>query len=377
MSLNKEELIHYSRHLLLAEIGKEGQEKLKSAKVLIIGAGGLGCPVAMYLGAAGVGRVGIIDFDKVDVSNLHRQIAFHKNDVGQFKAEVLKERLQANNPYIEVKVYKERFSIENASTLFDEYDVIVDGCDNFGTRYLSNDAAFFAGKPLVYGAIHKFQGQASVFNLNNGPCYRCLFPEPPDADSVPNCAEAGVLGVLPGIIGTIQATEAIKLILGTESSLSGRFMTYDAMKMSFNEFKLGKNPSCPLCSDKAQIKSLEEIEILCSSQQEKQNSGVEILPEEVENLLSSGKDLMIIDLREEYEREICCITGSEHIPLSMLANISKMLPTDKKIIFYCHKGQRSLEAVRTVRDQGFKNCYSLAGGIARWADEIEPEMGQY
>ncbi|MCM8528075.1 MAG: molybdopterin-synthase adenylyltransferase MoeB [Lentisphaeraceae bacterium] len=377
MSLDKEELIHYSRHLLLSEIGREGQEKLKAAKVLLIGAGGLGCPAAVYLGAAGVGTLSIIDFDKVDVTNLHRQIAFHKSDVGRYKAEVLKERIEANNPYVSVKIYKERFSLENSQTLFDEYDIIVDGCDNFGTRYLSNDAAFFAGKPLVYGAIHKFQGQASVFNLNGGPCYRCLFPEPPEADAVPNCAEAGVLGVLPGIIGTIQATEAVKLIIGSEGSLSGRFLTYDAMQMSFKEFKLGKNPSCPLCGNKPKITSLEEMEILCSSQQEKLAKDSEILPEEVDKIRSSGEDLMIIDLREEYEREICCIKGSEHIPLSMLGSVSKMLPGDKKIVFYCHKGQRSLEAVRSVREQGMKNCFSLAGGIARWADEIEPEMGQY
>ena len=377
MSLDKEELIHYSRHLLLSEIGREGQEKLKSAKVLLIGAGGLGCPAAVYLGAAGVGTLGIIDFDKVDVSNLHRQIAFHKSDVGRYKAEVLRERIEANNPYVSVKIYKERFSLENSQTLFDEYDIIVDGCDNFSTRYLSNDAAFFAGKPLVYGAIHKFQGQASVFNLNSGPCYRCLFPEPPEADAVPNCAEAGVLGVLPGIIGTIQATEAVKLIIGSEGSLSGRFLTYDAMQMSFKEFKLGKNPSCPLCGNSPKITSLEELEILCSSQQEKLAKDSEILPEEVDKMRSSGEDLMIIDLREEYEREICCIKGSEHIPLSMLGSVSKMLPGDKKIVFYCHKGQRSLEAVRSVREQGMKNCFSLAGGIARWADEIEPEMGQY
>lgn len=377
MSLNKEELIHYSRHLLLSEIGKEGQEKLKGAKVLLIGAGGLGCPAAMYLGAAGVGTLGIIDFDKVDVSNLHRQIAFHHSDVGKYKAEVLRERLLANNPYITVNVYLERFSIENAATLFKEYDLVVDGCDNFGTRYLSNDASYFAQKPLVFGAIHKFQGQASVFNLKDGPCYRCLFPEPPDADAIPNCAEAGVLGVLPGIIGTIQATEAVKLIIGSESSLSGRFMVYDAMKMSFNEFKLGKNPSCPLCGENPSVKSLKEMELLCPSQRKDENKGLEIEPQEVEKDLSTHKDLMIIDVREEYEREICCIKGSEHIPLSMLAGVSKMLPKDKKIILYCHKGLRSLDAVKTVRNEGLENCYSLSGGIARWADEIEPEMGQY
>ena len=375
MSLNKAELAHYSRHLLLSEIGRDGQEKLKKAKVLLIGAGGLGCPAAVYLGAAGVGTLGIIDFDKVDVSNLHRQFVFHEADIGRYKAEVLNERIQANNPHIKINVYKERFSIENAGSLFDEYDLIVDGCDNFGTRYLSNDASFFSKKPLVFGAIHKFQGQASVFNFEGGPCYRCLFPEPPDADSIPNCAEAGVLGVLPGIIGTIQATEAVKLIVGNGENLSGRFLVYDAMKMSFNEFKLAKNSGCPLCGENAEITELSEMELLCQSQLG--NKDLEIEPEELKKQVDESVDLMIIDIREEYEREICCIGGSEHIPLKMLGSVIKMLPKDKKIVLYCHKGTRSIEALLELRENDIKNSFSLAGGIARWADEIEPEMGQY
>jgi len=377
MSLNKAELAHYSRHILLSEIGKEGQEKLKNSKVLVIGAGGLGCPAAVYLGAAGVGTLGIIDFDKVDISNLHRQFAFHQADIGKYKAEVLKERILANNPHINIKVYKERFSIDNAQSLFDEYDVIVDGCDNFGTRYLSNDASFFSGKPLVFGAIHKFQGQASVFNLENGPCYRCLFPEPPDANAIPNCAEAGVLGVLPGIIGTIQATEAVKLIIGYGESLRGRFLVYDAMKMSFNEFKLTKNPACPLCGANPEIKELKELQVFCETQLSKANKELEIEPEELKELQEKPQEMMLIDIREEYEREICCIQGSEHIPLKMLADVAKMLPKDKKIVLYCHKGTRSIEALKQLQENGIKNILSLAGGIARWADEIEPEMGQY
>ena len=377
MSLNKDELVHYSRHILLEEIGLDGQQKLKNASVLIIGAGGLGCPVATYLGAAGVGHLGIIDFDKVDVSNLHRQIAFQKGDVGKFKAEVLKERILANNPHIKITIYKERFSIENAPELLKQFDVVVDGCDNFGTRYLSNDASYFAGKPLVYGAIHKFQGQASVFNLDHGPCYRCLFPEPPDAGSIPNCAEAGVLGVLPGIIGTVQATEAIKVILGSTETLSGRFMTYDALKMRFNEFKLGKNPACPLCGESPSIKKLEEKEILCSSRSNEVEKVEEISPSGLSDLMNSGKDLMILDVRAEYEREICCIKGSEHIPLKMLDSVAKMLPADKLIVLYCHHGSRSQDGCRILKQSGRDNCISLSGGINRWADEIEPEMGQY
>lgn len=377
MALSKSELAHYSRHILLPEIGLEGQDKLKQSKVLLIGAGGLGCPAAVYLGAAGVGTLGIIDFDKVDISNLHRQFAFHSADIGRYKAEVLKERILANNPHINIKVYKERFSIENASALFSEYDIIVDGCDNFGTRYLSNDASFFAGKPLVYGAIHKFQGQASVFNLKKGPCYRCLFPDPPEANAIPNCAEAGVLGVLPGIIGTIQATEAVKLIVGNGESLNGRFLVYDAMKMNFSEFKLAKNPACPLCGSDPQIKKLKEIELLCSSQKSAAGQAMEIEPESLQEMLKSPEDLMLIDIREEYEREICCIQGSEHIPLTMLASVAKMLPKDKKVILYCHKGNRSIDALQQLKENGIENSFSLAGGIARWADEIEPEMGQY
>ena len=376
MNLNKEELRHYSRHILLDEIGVEGQKKLKKAKVLVIGAGGLGCPAAVYLGAAGIGHLGIIDFDEVDISNLHRQIIYQTKDVGKNKAQILKERILANNPHISIKVYKERFGIENAAKLCEEYDLILDGCDNFGCRYLSNDATFFAGKPLIFGAIHKFQGQASVFNLDDGPCYRCLFPEPPDANSIPNCAEAGVLGVLPGIIGSIQATEAIKIILGTTESLKERFLTFDALKMTFSEFKLSKNPSCPLCSDKAKTKQLKEEILLCPSQTLAENSKFEIEAKELFYLMKKDKPPLLIDVREEYEREICNIHNSRHIPLNSFKDVYAKLPNEH-IIIYCHHGMRSLNAVKLARNNGLSNCFSLSGGISQWSEEIEPDMQKY
>lgn len=377
MHLTKNELRHYSRHILLEEIGVMGQEKLKKAKVLVIGAGGLGCSIATYLGAAGVGRLGIIDFDKVNISNLHRQLAFRQSDVGHYKATLLKERIQSNNPYVKVATYLSRFSINNAAELVGEYDLIIDGCDNFATRYLSNDATFFAKKPLIFGAIHKFQGQAAIFNHADGPCYRCLFPEPPEATAIPNCAEAGVLGVLPGIIGVIQATEAIKVILGVKETLNGRFLTYDALAMKFAEFKLDKNPSCPICGESPSIKTLAESSIACSSLKNKAMENSQISPQELAEMIKNSVDVRIIDIREEYERKVCCIKGSEHIPLDMLTDSSKIFPVDKKIVLYCHHGQRSLRACKLMRQDGKVNFLSLAGGINRWASEIEPNMAQY
>jgi sulfur-carrier protein adenylyltransferase/sulfurtransferase len=378
MSLSTDELRHYSRHLLLEEVGKEGQEKLKSSKVLLIGAGGLGCPAALYLGAAGVGTLGIIDFDVVDVSNLQRQIAFTYEDIGHSKAEKIRERILAGNPHIEVKVYKERFSIENARDLFEEYDVVVDGCDNFGTRYLSNDTAFFTNTPLIFGAIHRFQGQMSVFNgSEDSPCYRCLFPNPPDAGSIPNCAEAGVLGVLPGVVGVIQATEAVKEILGNGTSLRGRLMVYDALRMNFSEFKLAKNPNCPLCGENPEITELAEIELLCPSQSAAAENIAELSPQDLSDKMKSDEDFLLIDVREEYEWEICHIEGAKLIPLRMIKDVEKTLAKDKDLVLYCHHGMRSLSALETLRSCGFSRLLNLTGGIAAWGDEIDPEMPQY
>jgi sulfur-carrier protein adenylyltransferase/sulfurtransferase len=378
MALSTDELRHYSRHLLLDEVGKEGQEKLKKSKVLLIGAGGLGCPAALYLGAAGVGTLGIIDFDTVDVSNLQRQIAFSYEDIGHSKAEKIRERILAANPHIAVKVYKERFSIDNARQLFEEYDVVIDGCDNFGTRYLSNDTAFFTKTPLMFGAIHKFQGQMSVFNGSaDAPCYRCLFPVPPDAGSIPNCSEAGVLGVLPGVVGLVQATEAIKEILGQGQSLKGRLMIYDAMRMSFNEFKLAKNPDCPLCGDSPVINELTETKILCPSQSQSHLEGVEVSPLELSVKIKNGDDFVLIDVREQYEWDICHIEGAELIPLKMIKELSEKLAMDRDLILYCHHGSRSLSALQTLRACGFTRLFSLTGGIAAWGDEVDVEIAQY
>ena len=375
MPLTPHEMHHYSRHLLLEEVGREGQEKLKNAKVLLIGAGGLGCPAALYLAAAGVGTLGIIDPDTVDVSNLQRQIAFTYEDIDHSKGDAIKTRLRALNPHVEIKVYQERFNIENAAELVENYDIIVDGCDNFGTRYLSNDACFFGGKPLIFGAIHRFQGQMSVFNSSaEAPCYRCLFPNPPDAGSIPNCAEAGVLGVLPGLVGSIQATEVIKQILGKGNSLEGRFMVYDALQMSFNEFKLAKNPSCPLCSDKACIKDLKETELLCPTQKQ---SKVDISPKQLNEKMNRNEDFILIDVREAFEWEICRIKGARHIPLRNIQEAAKILAKDKEIVLYCHHGMRSMNGLTTLKNAGFKFLRNLTGGISSWAKEIDPEMPQY
>lgn len=375
MSLNKDEITHYSRHLLLEEVGKAGQEKLKSSSVLIIGGGGLGCPAALYLAAAGVGKLGIIDFDTVDVSNLQRQIAFSYDDVGKPKVEQLKSRLKGINPHIDIITYKDRFGIDNAEKLFNEYDVVVDGCDNFGTRYLSNDTSFFTQTPLIFGAIHRFQGQMSVFNqTQESPCYRCLFPELPDAGSIPNCAEAGVIGVLPGVVGSIQATEAIKVLLGLGESLSGRFMTYDAMTMRFSEFKLGKNPVCPLCSEKASIKELTETELLCSTQQTHKD---DVTPAALAEEMKSSDKVYLIDVREEFEWDICKIPDSNQIPLRMIEDVASVLPKDKDIVIYCHHGIRSRQAIEMLKKHGLKNLRNLTGGISQWAEEVDTDMPQY
>ena len=374
MSLNKDEITHYSRHLLLEEVGKAGQEKLKSSSVLIIGGGGLGCPAALYLAAAGVGKLGIIDFDTVDVSNLQRQIAFSYDDVGKPKVEQLKSRLKGINPHIDIITYKDRFGIDNAEKLFNEYDVVVDGCDNFGTRYLSNDTSFFTQTPLIFGAIHRFQGQMSVFNqTQESPCYRCLFPELPDAGSIPNCAEAGVIGVLR-VVGSIQATEAIKVLLGLGESLSGRFMTYDAMTMRFSEFKLGKNPVCPLCSEKASIKELTETELLCSTQQTHKD---DVTPAALAEEMKSSDKVYLIDVREEFEWDICKIPDSNQIPLRMIEDVASVLPKDKDIVIYCHHGIRSRQAIEMLKKHGLKNLRNLTGGISQWAEEVDTDMPQY
>ncbi len=379
VELTREEFLRYGRHLIMPEVGLEGQKKLKSASVLIIGAGGLGSPLAFYLTAAGVGRIGIVDFDVVDFSNLQRQIIHTTNDVGRSKLESAREKLSALNPNVEIETYETRLTSENALEIIKDYDIIIDGTDNFPTRYLVNDACVLLGKPNVYGSIFRFEGQASVFYAKVGPCYRCLYQEPPPPGLVPSCAEGGVLGVLPGIIGTIQALEAIKLILGVGEPLIGRLLLFDALKMKFRELKLRKNPDCPICGENPTIKELIDYEAFCgvTPEQVLRETGFEITPEELKSKLDNGEDIILIDVREPHEWEINRIYGSKLIPLSKLPEKVNELDQTREIIFYCKMGGRSARAVQFLRELGFTRVKNLAGGIDAWIEKIDPSMPRY
>ncbi len=379
VELTREEFLRYGRHLIMPEVGLEGQKKLKSASVLIIGAGGLGSPLAFYLTAAGVGRIGIVDFDVVDFSNLQRQIIHTTNDVGRSKLESAREKLYALNPNVEIETYETRLTSENALEIIKDYDIIIDGTDNFPTRYLVNDACVLLGKPNVYGSIFRFEGQASVFYAKVGPCYRCLYQEPPPPGLVPSCAEGGVLGVLPGIIGTIQALEAIKLILGVGEPLIGRLLLFDALKMKFRELKLRKNPGCPICGENPTIEELIDYEAFCgvTPEQVLREAGFEITPEELRSKLESGEDIILIDVREPHEWEINRIYGSRLIPLSKLPEKVNELDQTREIIFYCKMGGRSARAVQFLRELGFTRVKNLAGGIDAWIEKIDPSMPRY
>ncbi len=390
MKLNNEEINRYSRHLRLPEVGMEGQEKLKDAKVLIVGAGGLGCPIGMYLGAAGIGTMGLIDFDVVDTSNLQRQIAYTVEDVGKPKVEQLKRTINAANPNVNVKVYNEGISNDNAVELFSQYDVIVDGSDNFNTRYLVNDAAYLAKKPLVYGSIFRFQGQMTVFDpraRKGAPCYRCLYSAPPPAALVPNCAEGGVLGVLPGIVGMVQATETIKLILGKGKTLSGRLLLFDALKMSFKEVKIRQDEHCALCSENATIDELQDYEAFCNVTLpgvETEESDVEFTEDvfgieapELEEILDDGRDVKLVDVREQHEWEICHLDDAVLIPTSEFENRIAELEQEDEIYLYCYKGTRSMNALKKLYSAGYRNVKSLNGGIDRWAEIVDPGMPRY
>ncbi len=379
VELTREEFLRYGRHLIMPEVGLEGQKKLKSASVLIIGAGGLGSPLAFYLTAAGVGRIGIVDFDVVDFSNLQRQIIHTTNDVGRSKLESTREKLYALNPNVEIETYETRLTSENALEIVKDYDIIIDGTDNFPTRYLVNDTCVLLGKPNVYGSIFRFEGQASVFYAKVGPCYRCLYQEPPPPGLVPSCAEGGVLGVLPGIIGTIQALEAIKLILGVGEPLIGRLLLFDALKMKFRELKLRKNPGCPICGENPTIEELIDYETFCgvTPEQVLREAGFEITPEELKSKLESGEDIILIDVREPHEWEINRIYGSRLIPLSKLPEKVNELDQTREIIFYCKMGGRSARAVQFLRELGFTRVKNLAGGIDAWIEKIDPSMPRY
>jgi adenylyltransferase/sulfurtransferase len=380
--LTNDEVKRYSRHLIMPEVGVDGQRRLKAGSVLCIGAGGLGSPAAMYLAAAGVGRIGIVDFDVVDFSNLQRQIIHGTADVGRTKLASAKDRLHDINPHVEIQTFETALSSENALKLFEPYDVILDGTDNFPTRYLTNDACVLLGKPNAYGSIFRFEGQASVFATKNGPCYRCLYPEPPPPGLVPSCAEGGVLGVLPGIIGVIQATEAIKLIAGIGEPLVGRFLIYDALKMRFRELRVPKDPSCPVCGPNPSVTSLIDYDQFCgihpaAAEPVAVNNATEISALELKARLDRGDKLTIVDVREPNEYQINRIPGSMLMPLGDVPRRYKELNPDEEFVMQCKVGGRSAKAAEFLRSVGFTRVLNLTGGILAWVDKVDPSQPKY
>jgi adenylyltransferase/sulfurtransferase len=384
--LSNEEIKRYSRHLIMPEVGVDGQRRLKAGKVLCIGAGGLGSPAAMYLAAAGVGTIGVVDFDVVDFSNLQRQIIHGTKDVGRSKLASAKDRLLDINPHVHVETYEEALSSENALKLFEPYDVILDGTDNFPTRYLTNDACVLLGKPNAYGSIFRFEGQASVFATKDGPCYRCLYPEPPPPGLVPSCAEGGVLGVLPGIIGVIQATEAIKLLSGIGDPLIGRFLIYDALRMRFRELKLRKDADCPVCGTHPTVTKLIDYEQFCGLRQPEPemtsvsantNNAREITAVELKRRLDRGDRLRIVDVREPNEYQINRIAGAQLIPLGEIPRRYAEFDPEEELIMQCKTGARSGRAADFLRSVGFKRVLNLKGGIVDWIDKVDPSQPKY
>ena len=378
-TLSNEEILRYSRHLIMPEVGMEGQQKLKAAKVLCIGTGGLGSPLALYLAAAGIGTLGLVDFDVVDYTNLQRQIIHSTPDVGRKKLDSAAEKLQAINPFLNIRKFDMRLSSENALALFREFDIIADGTDNFPTRYLVNDACVLTGKPNVYGSIFRFEGQASVFATEDGPCYRCLYPEPPPPGLVPSCAEGGVLGILPGLVGVMQATEVIKLILGVGEPLIGRLLLIDALAMKFRELKLRKNPECPVCGPNPTVTKLIDYNEFCGIRGEEKAVEVttsDIQVEELKRRLDAGDNIYVLDVREPHEYQICNI-GGHLIPLNDLPNRLSELDKNSEIVAHCKMGGRSAKAVDLLRKSGFKNVRNLTGGILAWADRVDPRMPKY
>ena len=384
VTLSHDEIRRYSRHLILPEIGVEGQKKLKAASVLLIGTGGLGSPLGVYLAAAGVGRLGIVDYDVVDESNLHRQIIHGTKDVGRLKVDSAEETLADINPFITIEKYNVPLTSENALDIIADYDVVIDGTDNFPTRYLVNDACVLLGKPNVYGSIFRFEGQASVFYAKEGPCYRCLFPAPPPPGLVPSCADGGVLGVLPGTIGTIQATEAIKLIVGIGEPLIGRLLLYDALDMTFDTIRVRKNPKCPVCGENPTVTELIDYEQFCgvpahdhSTYEEGATPVRAITVEEVKARLDAGDDLIILDVREPVEWQISLIDGALRIPQGEVPAHLDELPRDRDIVVYCKTGIRSANVIRLLQEEGFTRLYNMAGGINAWARAVDPSLPTY
>jgi adenylyltransferase/sulfurtransferase len=378
-TLSKDEIQRYSRHLIMPEVGMEGQQKLKAAKVLCVGTGGLGSPLTLYLAAAGVGTLGIVDFDVVDSSNLQRQVIHSTADVGRKKIDSAAEKLKNLNPYLNIRKFETKLTSENALEIFKDFDIIADGTDNFPTRYLVNDACVLTGKPNAYGSVFRFEGQASVFATKDGPCYRCLYPEPPPPGVVPSCAEGGVLGILPGLVGVIQATEVIKLILGNGEPLIGRLLLVDSLAMKFRELKLRKNPDCPVCGTHPTVTQLIDYNEFCGIRGEEApvaETTSDMQVEELKRRLDAGDDIFVLDVREPHEYQICNING-HLIPLGDLPKRVGELDSSKEIIAHCRSGVRSAKAVDFLRQAGFKKVRNLAGGILAWADRVDPKMPKY
>jgi len=380
VDLSNEEIRRYSRHLIMPEVGMDGQRKLKAGSVLMIGAGGLGSPLGLYLSAAGVGRIGIVDFDVVDESNLQRQVLYSTEQIGKSKLQMAKERLHGLNPFVKIETYDDRLTSENALGLFEQYDVIVDGTDNFPTRYLVNDACILTGKPNVYGSIFRFEGQASVFGLDDGPCYRCLYPEPPPPGLVPSCAEGGVFGVLPGIVGSIQANEVIKLLTGIGEPLKGKLLLFDALKMSFRKLKLRRNPECPVCGDNPTQKELIDYEQFCGIETSwssyTREAEYEIEVNDLKKMLDDGRKPFILDVREPHEYEIANLNGTL-IPLRDLPSRLNELDSSREIVVHCKMGGRSRQAVELLKSAGFRRVKNLVGGIDKWSKDIDSSIPQY
>ncbi len=381
--LSREELARFDRHIILPQVGLEGQKKLKQAKVLCIGTGGLGSPISLYLSAAGVGTIGLVDFDIVDESNLQRQIAHATADVGRPKVESARDKLLGINPYLNVNLYGDGIRRDNVREIVRAYDIVVDGTDNFPTRYLVNDACVLEGKPLIYASIFQFEGQATVFNHEGGPCYRCLYPEPPPPGFAPSCAEGGVLGVLPGVIGVIQATETVKIILGKGSTLAGRLLLYDALDMKFREMKLRRDPACPACGEHPTIHEVVEYEQFCglppteTKNQEEALADNDITPNDLQKMRAENPDLYVLDVREPHEIDICAIDGTHKIPLGQIPTRFAEVPKDEPVVVHCKLGGRSAQAVEFLQSQGYTNVKNLAGGILRWIDDVDNSLTKY
>ena len=378
-SLSREELLRYSRHLILPDVALDGQRRIKAARILLVGAGGLGSPAALYLAAAGVGTLGLVDFDVVDVSNLQRQVLHGTRDIGRSKLQSARARIEDVNPHVHVELHETRLTSANALEILGQYDIIVDGTDNFATRYLTNDACVMLGKPNVYGSIFRFDGQASVFATADGPCYRCLFPTPPPPGLVPSCAEGGVLGVLPGLIGTIQATEALKLVLGAGETLIGRLLLVDALGMRFHTVKVPRDPACPACGTR-EIRGLIDYDAYCGvpgvAVHAESDDPLEIAPHALASRIAERDDVQLIDVREPYEWEISRIEGARLIPLGELAAALPSLDATREVVVYCRSGKRSGDAARQLQGAGFR-VRSLAGGILRWSDDVDPTISKY